>query len=120
MTAQHETGSDPQWTLGDRLRKARESAGMSSSDMAATLDVSRNTIGNYESGRTHPATLAIRAWALATGVREEWLRARPDANHGLHPTLTLVPAHRGPSGPDAMAVGHRIRAGRHLTAVHAA
>lgn len=70
MTATH----IPVWTLGDRLRKAREDAGLSQAELAALLEVSRNTIGNAELGERVPLPITMRAWSLATGVPLEWLR----------------------------------------------
>lgn len=63
----------PTWTLGDRLRKARDFADISSTDMAERLGVSRNTITNYENDHTRPSLLAVRAYANETGVDVEWL-----------------------------------------------
>lgn len=63
----------PTWTLGDRLRKARDVAGITSQDMADRLGVSRNTITNYENDHTSPSVLAVRAYASETGVDIEWL-----------------------------------------------
>lgn len=47
--------------LGDRLEKARE--GISTNEMAALLGVSRQTVANYESGRTVPTRAMLLAWA---------------------------------------------------------
>ena len=47
------TTPDPIFTLGDRLAKARESAGILQLDLADRLAVSRNTIINWENGQ-HP------------------------------------------------------------------
>ncbi|MDO5633294.1 MAG: helix-turn-helix transcriptional regulator [Micrococcus sp.] len=63
----------PQWTLGDRLRKAREMTGLSQAQFAKRIEVSVGTIGNYEAGRRAPRAIVIRAWALATGVPRPWL-----------------------------------------------
>lgn len=59
--------------LGDRLDKAMRVAGLGPDDMAEALDVSRNTIGNYRSGRTHPSKLQIKEWSVRTGAPLEWL-----------------------------------------------
>lgn len=65
----------PQWTMEDRLRKAREAAEMDQRELAETIGVSRNTIGNYESGNTtNHRRIVLNQWALATGVPIEWLR----------------------------------------------
>lgn len=72
MTTQNETHV-PQWTLGDRLRKAREEAGYTQRELAAAIGISRNSVVNYEVGATEPKRLAIQAWARLTGVPSEWL-----------------------------------------------
>lgn len=66
----------PEWTLADRLRKARETAGLDQQQLANAIGVARQTISNYEKGHTatRPMALVIRQWALATGVDEQWLR----------------------------------------------
>jgi transcriptional regulator with XRE-family HTH domain len=66
----------PIWTVGDRLRKAREDAGLSQQELLADMvGVSRNTVGNQEIGvgKRAPSRLLLRAWAHATGVPVEWL-----------------------------------------------
>lgn len=83
----------PEWTMGDRLRKALDFADMSVQDMADYLEVKRNTVGNYIAGRTSIPGGFLRLWALRTGVPREWLetgtaprpepggqRARRDSN----------------------------------------
>lgn len=65
-------GAIPAFTLADRLRKAREHAGLDQTQLAALVGVSRVTVSKYETGApTRPA--AVRLWALATGVDREWL-----------------------------------------------
>jgi transcriptional regulator with XRE-family HTH domain len=63
----------PEWTMGDRLRKAREDAGYSQTEMADALGVSRSTISNAELGIRTPLRITLRAWAAETGVPVEWL-----------------------------------------------
>ena len=41
--------------------------------MADYLGVSRQTIGNYASGRTHPTKGDMRLWAMRCGVSLRWL-----------------------------------------------
>jgi transcriptional regulator with XRE-family HTH domain len=64
----------PSMTTGDRLRRARKAAGISSAQMAKLLSVDPNTISNYENDKTtrYPGT-RMRAWAEITGVPVEWL-----------------------------------------------
>ena len=79
----------PEWTLGDRLRKAREDAGMSQAELALAVGVSRNTIGNAEVGATVPLTVTLRAWAEATKVPADWL---------LYGQVSPTPPRRGGRG----------------------
>lgn len=63
----------PEFTIHDRLRKARECAGLEQAELATRMGVSRGTIGNNESGKVSVRPITIAAWALATGVDREWL-----------------------------------------------
>lgn len=63
----------PEFTMGDRMRKAREITGMSQTEFAEHLGVGRSTVYNCESDGGRPKTIVLRAWALATGVPAEWL-----------------------------------------------
>jgi transcriptional regulator with XRE-family HTH domain len=63
----------PNFTLGDRLRKAREYADVSSAAMAEALNVSRNTVTNYEHERTPITVAALVVYADVTGVPVSWL-----------------------------------------------
>lgn len=73
MTRAVDRGIVPTWSLGDRLRKARESTGASQSELAAAIDMSHRAIGNYETDRRVPRRPVILAWAMATGVSMHWL-----------------------------------------------
>lgn len=64
----------PEWTLPDRLRKARETAGLRQEDMAHRLAKSRAAISGWERGDHRPDELALRAWAHETGVSFVWLK----------------------------------------------
>lgn len=64
----------PTWTLGDRMQKAREAAGISTAiDMAGRMGVSERTIRNWEQGSTEPKRPAVIAYASITGVPLWWL-----------------------------------------------
>lgn len=113
MSQQLNPGVIPEWTLADRLRKAREAAGYGSRDFAAVTSISRGTISAAENGHSVPTRANMRLWALATGVPFEWLETgeapRPGGDGGpvVHP-LGLEPR------------THWIRSGRrHLEAVAA-
>lgn len=63
----------PIWTLGDRLRKAREHAGLEQLELAHDIGVSRNTVANYEHDKTKARRPVVLAWAVRCGVPMEWL-----------------------------------------------
>jgi len=113
MSTQHEVHV-PEWTMGDRLRKAREEAGLSQSELAAAIKVSRATVSNAEVGARHPLAITVGAWARATGVPEAWLLtgkaagtpSGPDGGGGL-PRLDSnqePPGSWSPSGRPALKV----------------
>lgn len=72
----------PAWTTGDRLRKAREAAGLNQYEMGDALGVSHKTIGNYERGRTRIQRLALREWSVVCKVPMEWLAFGPQPDGG--------------------------------------
>lgn len=87
-TALTRGGLIPEWTLGDRLRKAREAAGLEQQELAQRIGVARTTISNAEKGKVNPRRIVINAWSLATSVPVEWLETgqapQPDGpNEGL-------------------------------------
>ena len=78
----------PEWTQGDRLRKSLDHAGITVAEMAAYLETSRNTVGNYLADRTRVPGLVMRQWALRTGVPRSWLETgktpgQPEPDGGL-------------------------------------
>lgn len=70
----------PEFTLGDRLRKARELTGLGVREFAAEIGVSHGTITNAESDRRTVRPITIKAYAMRTGVPVEWLET------GIAPT----------------------------------
>lgn len=74
MTIQSSTGV-PVWTLGDRLRKARETRGLGVRDFAELIGVSHQTVTNAEKGHTRVRRITLNAWSAATGVPVAWLES---------------------------------------------
>lgn len=91
MTVDVDQGTIPQWTVSDRLRKARECAGMEQAELAARVGIARNTVSNYERGATPPKRPVLLSWALACGVPLVWLQ------DGVEPT--------SPTSGDALPAG---------------
>lgn len=67
------TTTVPVFTLGDRLRKAREVGGLTQSDLASSLGIGRRSVSRYEDGEQVPKRGVVMAWAMATGVPFGWL-----------------------------------------------
>jgi len=72
--AQSRLPSELEPDLADRLAKALLVAGISVADMAAYLEVHRNSVGAWLNRRTQPRPANLRLWAIRTGVPYEWLR----------------------------------------------
>ncbi|HXR41759.1 MAG TPA: helix-turn-helix transcriptional regulator [Acidothermaceae bacterium] len=68
-----EGGVIPEWTMGDRLRKAREHAGLQQQELADEVGISRNSISSYELDHTKPQRPTLLLWALRCGVPLEWI-----------------------------------------------
>lgn len=60
-------------TMGDKMRRARVAAGAQQTEMAEALDISRQTVIDWELGHRRPSKIAVFAWAHVTGVDFEWL-----------------------------------------------
>ena len=71
----------PQWTLGDRLAKARRDQDITQEEMALRLSeklgrtVSKQTVSNWESDTNRPRDLleVIEAWSVITRCHRGWL-----------------------------------------------
>lgn len=66
-------GAVPEWTLGDRLRKARTRVKMTQEDIATALQIGTRSVANYEADTTRPGYLVAKEWAEVTGVALWWL-----------------------------------------------
>lgn len=73
MSEQPDSPPVPQWDVADRMRKALREADITVGEMAAYLDVARNTVSTWINGRINPSRQTLRLWALRTGVSFEWL-----------------------------------------------
>lgn len=74
MTTAQPHPIEPAFTLGDRLHKARTTAGLSQSELADVMGVSTRTVSRYEGDDLdRPRRIVLRAWALACGVSYDWL-----------------------------------------------
>ena len=62
-------------TLPNRLRVAREHAGLSKSELSERAGLNRNTVARAESGSHDPSRATVTVWAFACGVDVDWLRS---------------------------------------------
>ena len=64
----------PEWTVADRIRKARELAGLEQKDLAERLYVARQTVSTWENNPTTvPHRLKLERIAEVTQVPVSWL-----------------------------------------------
>lgn len=73
----------PVFSLGERIRKAREDLELSQFQFADLLDVDRKTVGNWEAGRNQPRYGDLMLIASVSDISLEWLagdlyRPHPD------------------------------------------
>ena len=82
----------PQWTLGDRLTKARSLTGLNREEFARSLGISLSTVKRSELD-LHPVKRAIiLGWAVACGVDPDWLEHGDEGEGGeppISPPVTL-------------------------------
>ena len=72
MTVQHDFVI-PQFTMGDRMRRAMQDAGYSVNEAAEYLDVNRHTVSRWINDTIVPPMTVQRLWAMWTGVPFTWL-----------------------------------------------
>ena len=72
-TANTNTGVVPPLNIGTRCMMSRTYRDLEIQELADLTGLSRNTIRNYEKGRTTPRRPALILISFATGVDLEWL-----------------------------------------------
>lgn len=73
MTTDSKDSPTPQWTLGDRLRKARETVGLNQKSLADMIGSKGPTLGGWENDLHKPTLQSVELIADATGVPLWWL-----------------------------------------------
>ena len=81
-------GQIPIWTLGDRMAKALDHAGIGVQEMADYLGVARNTVSTWIHDRIRPSQQTLMLWAFRTGVDLVWItQDQPEpVRHGRRST----------------------------------
>ena len=90
----------PQWTVADRLRKAREITGMTQTDFGSLMYLTRKQVGNVETGVTKAGKELLIKWAMASNVDLEWLKTGEGSPDGPPPGALLpdLDSNQEPSG----------------------
>ena len=91
MNTETRLGTVPEWTIPDRLRKARELTGLDQSEFANALGVSRGTVSNYERGSRVYRRPVLLAWAMCAGVPMEWLQGEQESPRPASPIRFGIP-----------------------------
>lgn len=94
----------PEWTVTDRLVKARDTAGMTQDAMAERLGLSRKTIMWHE--KSPPPWFAM-AYAEVTGIRFEWI-AGTDGGPDRPSDLPFSPSACYGGGAEILAFPTRV------------
>ena len=103
----------PVWTRGDKLRKSRETAGLSIEDMATALGFHRNSITAWESDRYPAKRAVVLAWAIICRVDPAWLGSEFEPDLGQQPEL--FPNLNGQNNETIQLVPDRVGRPRHST-----
>ena len=86
MTTESVGGRSYEFGQRDRLRAAREEAGIGQREFEKVTGLSRATISNYERGVYPPKRSALIVWAMATGFSVKWLETGetgPEGDDGI-------------------------------------
>ena len=116
MTSYAASGQVPEWTMGDRLRKARMTTGLTAKDFAAEIGVSTKTALDAEGDRREPRRITLLAYAMRSGVPVEWLETGnappPDGPRGVQYTARDSNPEPADSAhqPHSLAQIHPLRA----------
>ena len=63
----------PEWTLGDRIRKAVKASGVPAATLAKALEVTPTTLSRWMNDATVPTIKNVKHIALVTGIPAEWI-----------------------------------------------
>ena len=117
MDIQPATFVVPEWTVGDRIRKARETLGISRQELADRSDeFSFKSIGNIETGVTKPKPSALREIARLLPMDYNWLLtgetpAGPnDPDGGLPNNVVRLPGLDSNQEPIGFLTGRKEKA----------
>lgn len=93
----------PTWTVGERIRKAREDQGWHQSDLAVKLHVSRATIAAWEGNINRPNWVTFKTLAELTDTPQWWLQGSEGPSGGVSELQDRRSRNRKPAGQDVRA-----------------
>jgi transcriptional regulator with XRE-family HTH domain len=102
MSEQPELSRVPEWTLGWRMRRALEHAGITADQMAGELGMHRSAITRWTHDKVVPREIYLKQWALRCGVSLDWLK---DGDSPPPPPAEEVPP--GGFEPPTHGLGNR-------------
>lgn len=83
------TSGIPTWTFGDKLRKARDIAGLDQKTFAAQIGITSSSLAAYETGRTSPrfdkAPSIAKSVQMLVGIPYQWFLVDDDSPRGTSP-----------------------------------
>ena len=85
MNAASSASHIPEWTVGERLRKAREDSGLSQEDLGREISVSKRQIVYYENNSKTPKHGEFLLWQMITRVPAEWLKTGAEQSNNIDP-----------------------------------
>jgi transcriptional regulator with XRE-family HTH domain len=95
--------SDTGVTLPERLRAAREAAGLSQGQVAKLMNMHRPTISEIEAGNRKVSTDELSLFAAHYDVKESWLLGKsPDRAEVSDPKLQLAARELSKLKPEAL------------------
>jgi transcriptional regulator with XRE-family HTH domain len=62
------------WIMNERIKELRKALGVTQQEFADKIGGKRNTVANYELGRSEPSAAVLSAICREFNVSEEWLR----------------------------------------------
>jgi len=82
--------ASPDKNLAERLRAAREQAGLSQGQVAKIMHYQRPTISEIEAGRRKVTAEELGTFSDIYGVTTEWLLGRPSSTENVPQGLLLA------------------------------
>ncbi len=96
------------FSLGERIRKAREDLGVSQQQMADALGVDRKTIGTWEKGQHTPRYRDLMLISSVSDVSLEWLAGELFRPHAGRDEAAPTPEGRNRSSRGYAARGAAV------------